>query len=88
MDSGSGCWRISTSARIRTPNSSTRSSSEVRQEKLDLIALAGDFVSGDPGVLAPLLEKLGKMQRRPRSIRRDGQSRRMDRQSATITTAV
>jgi predicted MPP superfamily phosphohydrolase len=33
----------------------------VRQEKPDLIALAGDFMSDDPGVLAPLLERLEKM---------------------------
>lgn len=34
---------------------------QVRRENLDLIVLAGDFMSGDPGVVAPLLEKLGKM---------------------------
>lgn len=33
----------------------------VRQEKPDLIALAGDFMSGDPHVLPPLLAQLGKM---------------------------
>ena len=33
----------------------------VRQEKPDVIALAGDFMSGDPHVLAPLLAQLGKM---------------------------
>ena len=30
-------------------------------EKPDLVALAGDFMSSDPGVLAPLLRKLGKL---------------------------
>ena len=34
---------------------------QVRRENLDLIALAGDFMSGDPGVVAPLLAHLGKM---------------------------
>ncbi len=33
----------------------------VRREKLDLIALTGDFISGDPRVLTPLLASLGKM---------------------------
>lgn len=34
---------------------------QVRREKLDLIALTGDFISGDPRVLTPLLASLGKM---------------------------
>jgi predicted MPP superfamily phosphohydrolase len=34
---------------------------KVRGEKLDVIALAGDFMSGDPRVLAPLLARLGTM---------------------------
>lgn len=34
---------------------------QVRRENLDLIALAGDFMSGDPGVIEPLLARLGKM---------------------------
>ncbi|MES2922617.1 MAG: metallophosphoesterase [Verrucomicrobiota bacterium] len=34
---------------------------QVRQEKLDLIALAGDFISGDPRVVTPLLARLEKM---------------------------
>lgn len=34
---------------------------QVRREKLDLIALTGDFISGDPRVLAPLLASLEKM---------------------------
>ena len=33
----------------------------VRQENLDLIALSGDFINKDPGVLAPLLERLKTM---------------------------
>ncbi|MEY3897879.1 MAG: hypothetical protein RLZZ214_3400 [Verrucomicrobiota bacterium] len=33
----------------------------IRQEKPDLIALAGDFMSGDPRVLAPLLGQLEKI---------------------------
>ena len=34
---------------------------QVRREKLNLIALAGDFISGDPRVLTPLLASLEKM---------------------------
>ena len=34
---------------------------QVRRERLDLIALAGDFISGDPRVLTPLLASLEKM---------------------------
>ena len=35
---------------------------KVREEKLDLIALAGDFADSEASVLAPLLEILGQMQ--------------------------
>lgn len=35
--------------------------SKVRKERLDLIALTGDFMSRDPRVVAPLLEHLKKM---------------------------
>ena len=34
---------------------------QVRREKLDLLALVGDFISGDPRVLTPLLASLEKM---------------------------
>ncbi|MEO8614260.1 MAG: metallophosphoesterase [Luteolibacter sp.] len=33
----------------------------VRDERLDLIALPGDFMSGDPTVIQPMLDQLGKM---------------------------
>ena len=35
--------------------------SKVREERLDLIALTGDFMSRDPRVIAPLLEHLRKL---------------------------
>lgn len=36
----------------------------VRKENLDLVALTGDFISGDPNVILPLLDGLGKMSAR------------------------
>lgn len=35
--------------------------SQARKERLDLVALTGDYMSRDPGVVAPLLEHLGKL---------------------------
>lgn len=34
----------------------------VARERLDLVALTGDFMSSDPGVIAPLLDHLNKLQ--------------------------
>ncbi len=35
--------------------------SKVREEKLDLVLLTGDFVDSDPAVLSPLMEHLGRI---------------------------
>ncbi len=35
--------------------------STVQEERLDLLALTGDFMSGEPAVVAPLLAQLGKI---------------------------